>query len=128
MIGVAETGTARYLAERFPGRSLAGKTGTTNDLRDSWFAGFTRRQLSVVWLGRDDNQPVHLSGSSGALRVWADIMARQGFEPFKLSRDASLEWRYIDPQSGGLVPQDCANGVLLPFPKARVPRKRSACP
>ena len=128
LIGVAETGTASYLAERFPGRSLAGKTGTTNDLRDSWFAGFTRRQLAVVWLGRDDNQPVHLSGSSGALRVWADIMARQGFDSFKLSRDASLEWRFIDPQSGVLVAQDCANGVLLPFPKARVPRKKSACP
>jgi penicillin-binding protein 1B len=128
LIGVAETGTARYLAERFGGRSLAGKTGTTNDLRDSWFAGFTRRQLAVVWLGRDDNQPVGLSGSAGALRVWADIMTRQGLESFKLSRDASLEWRYIDPLGGGLLPADCANGVLLPFPKARVPRKRSPCP
>jgi penicillin-binding protein 1B len=128
LIGVAETGTARYLAERFAGRSLAGKTGTTDDLRDSWFAGFTRRQLAVVWLGRDDNRPVNLTGSSGALRVWADIMAEQGFEAFKLSRDASLEWRYIDPESGGILPQSCAHGVLLPFSKAQVPRIRSTCP
>ncbi len=128
LIGVAETGTASYLAQRFPGKTLAGKTGTTNDLRDSWFAGFTRRQLAVVWLGRDDNQPIGLTGSSGALRVWADIMARQGVDSFKLSRDASLEWRTIDPIEGGLVSRDCANGVLLPFPKARVPRERSKCP
>ena len=127
LIGVAETGTARYLAERFPGRSLAGKTGTTDDLRDSWFAGFTRRQLAVVWLGRDDNQPIDLTGSSGALRVWADIMAQQDFEPFKLSRDASLEWRFVDPADGGIVRQTCDNGVLLPFPKAQVPNTRSSC-
>ncbi|HKJ52281.1 MAG TPA: penicillin-binding transpeptidase domain-containing protein, partial [Gammaproteobacteria bacterium] len=127
LIGVAETGTARYLAERFPGRSLAGKTGTTDDLRDSWFAGFTRRQLAVIWLGRDDNQPINLTGSSGALRVWADVMDRQGFEPFKLSRDANLEWRFVDPIDGGIVRQTCDNGVLLPFPKAQVPNTRSAC-
>ena len=128
LIGVAETGTASYLAQRFPGKTLAGKTGTTNDLRDSWFAGFTRRQLAVVWLGRDDNRPIGLTGSSGALRVWSDIMARQGVDSFKLSRDASLEWRTIDPIGGGLVSRDCADGVLLPFPKARVPRERSKCP
>ena len=71
--------------------------------------------------------PVNLSGSSGALRVWADIMAQQGFEPFKLSRDASLEWRFVDPVDGGIVQQTCDNGVLLPFPKAQVPSTRSAC-
>jgi penicillin-binding protein 1B len=128
MIGVAETGTAGYLAERFPGRTLAGKTGTTDDLRDSWFAGFSRRLLTVVWLGRDDNQPIGLSGSTGALRVWADIMQQQGFEDFKLARDASLEWRRINSRQGGLVRQTCTDGVLLPFPKARVPGSKSACP
>ena len=127
MIGVAEAGTASYLAERFPGRTLAGKTGTTDDLRDSWFAGFSRRQLAVVWLGRDDNGPIGLTGSSGALRVWADIMQQQGFDDFKLSRDASLEWRLVNPSTGGLVRQNCTDGVLLPFPKARTPTSRSPC-
>ncbi|MDH3537207.1 MAG: penicillin-binding protein 1B, partial [Gammaproteobacteria bacterium] len=128
MIGVSESGTASYLAQRFPGLTLAGKTGTTNEARDSWFAGFTRRLLNVVWLGRDDNQPVNLTGSSGALRVWADIMELQGIESFKLSRDDSLVWRPINPKDGGLVRQSCTNGVLLPFPKGRVPGFRSACP
>jgi len=127
MIGVTEHGTARYLAERFEGRTLAGKTGTTSDARDSWFAGYSNRLLGVVWLGRDDNGPVNLSGSSGALRVWADIMELQGFEPFKLTRDDSLAWRYVDPANGGLSQQKCANSVLLPVPKDRIPTARSRC-
>lgn len=128
LIGVAESGTASYLRQRFPGRNLAGKTGTTNAARDSWFAGFSQRLLTVVWLGRDDNRPINLTGSSGALRVWSDIMELQGFESFKLSHDGSLEWRPINPVNGGLVRKSCENGVLLPFPKGRLPTKKSACP
>ncbi len=128
MIGVAEQGTARYLAQRFAGKSIAGKTGTTNEARDSWFAGFTSRLLNVVWLGRDDNQPINLTGSSGALRVWADIMQQQGFESFKLIRDDSLEWLPVNPRDGGITQKSCVNSVLLPFPQGRKPRLRSACP
>jgi penicillin-binding protein 1B len=127
MIGVTEEGTARYLAQRFGRQTLAGKTGTTNDARDSWFAGFTQRELTVVWLGKDDNTPINLTGSSGALRVWADIMQRQGFRAFKLDRDDSLEWHYINRFNGGLTKQGCANSVLLPFPQHLVPDARSRC-
>jgi penicillin-binding protein 1B len=105
MIGVAESGTAAYLGKRFDGRKIAAKTGTTNSARDSWFAGFTQRLLSVVWLGRDDNQPINLTGASGALRVWSDIMQQQGFESFRLSRDGSLKWRNVNPLNGGIVQQ-----------------------
>ena len=128
LIGVAETGTAAYLSKRFAGKTLAGKTGTTNEARDSWFAGFSQRLLSVVWLGRDDNKPINLTGSSGALRLWSDIMELQGFESFGLSRDSSLKWRSIHPLQGGIVSQSCANGVLLPFPQGRLPGKKSVCP
>jgi penicillin-binding protein 1B len=127
MIGVSEEGTARYLAERFDGRTLAGKTGSTNDGRDSWFAGFTQRQLTVVWLGRDDNAPIKLTGSSGALRVWADIMQRQGFKSFKLGANDSLEWHYINRFNGGLTQQGCLDSVLLPLPKNFKPDSRSRC-
>ena len=127
MIGVSEQGTARYLAERFGERTLAGKTGTTNDARDSWFVGFSDRLLGVVWLGRDDNAPIHLTGSSGALRVWADIMELQGFDAFKLNSDDNLAWHYIDVLEGGISQQGCANSVLLPLPKDRIPKRRSQC-
>ena len=89
---------------------------------------YPSRLLGGVWLGRDDNRPIGLSGSSGALRVWADVMARQGIESFRLSRDDSLAWRRIDPVDGGWVKQSCANGVLLPFPSGREPKRRSSCP
>jgi len=127
MIGVSEEGTAKYLAQRFKGQTLAGKTGTTNDARDSWFAGFTQRKLAVVWLGKDDNTPINLTGSSGALRVWADIMQKQGFNAFKIDRDESLEWHYINRYNGGLTKRNCNNSVLLPFPENLVPGKRSRC-
>lgn len=127
MIGVSEEGTAKYLAQRFDGHTLAGKTGTTNDARDSWFAGFTQRELTVVWLGNDDNSPINLTGSSGALRVWADIMQKQGFDAFKLDRDDSLEWHYINRFNGGRTKRECANSVLLPFPEQLIPDKRSRC-
>jgi penicillin-binding protein 1B len=127
MIGVGEEGTASYLAQRFGRLTLAGKTGSTDDARDSWFAGFTQRELTVVWLGKDDNSPINLTGSSGALRVWADIMQNHGFSEFKLDRDDSLEWKYVNRFNGRLTKRGCANSVLLPFPQHLVPEKRSRC-
>ncbi len=127
MIGVAEEGTARYLAQRFAGQTLAGKTGTTDDARDSWFAGFSDRLLTVVWLGHDDNRPVGLTGSSGALRVWADVMAQVGFDPLRLGDDPNLEWQYVDRFSGGLSSAGCKDSVLLPFRKGQAPDYRASC-
>jgi penicillin-binding protein 1B len=54
----------------------AGKSGTTNDLRDAWFVGFTPELLTVVWVGMDDNQPVGLSGTQAALPIWTSFMTR----------------------------------------------------
>ena len=54
----------------------AGKTGTTNDLRDAWFVGFTPELLTVVWVGFDDNQPLGLSGAQAALPIWTAFMKR----------------------------------------------------
>jgi len=127
MLGVVEEGTAKYINGRFKGMSLAGKTGTTNDTRDSWFSGFSNRLLGVVWLGNDDNKPTQLTGSSGALRVWADIMGQQKLKPFKISRNTTLEWHYINRKNGLLTQQHCVNSVLLPFVISQVPSRRSVC-
>ncbi len=127
LIGVAEEGTAEYLKQRFGEKTLAGKTGTTNDTRDSWFSGFTDRLLTVVWLGRDDNKPTNLTGSSGALRVWADIMAAKGFDSFKLTYDDHLVWRHVNRFNGMLSRNDCRDSVLLPFRKDQIPGKQSSC-
>ena len=54
----------------------AGKSGTTNDLRDAWFVGFTPELLTVVWVGLDDNQALGLSGAQAALPIWTQFMTR----------------------------------------------------
>ena len=74
-------GLKRIVPEQLP---LAGKTGTTNDLRDSWFAGFGDDLTGVVWLGRDDNQPARFTGASGALQIWGNIVKRQGIRRIEL--------------------------------------------
>ncbi len=65
--GVVREGTARALANYLPSElAIAGKTGTTDDFRDAWFAGFTGDRVAVVWVGYDDNSTTRYTGSSGA--------------------------------------------------------------
>ena len=79
---VVRQGTAKWLGERLPkGLTMAGKTGTTDDMCDSWFAGFSGDKVAVVWVGRDDHKPMGLAGGTGALRVWADFMLAIPNEP-----------------------------------------------
>lgn len=127
LIGVTEEGTARYLKTRYTQKTFAGKTGTTNDLRDSWFAGFSNRYVSVVWLGDDDNDPINLTGSSGALRVWADIMQQMDDHSLKLGADPELEWSYVDKIDGGISSENCKDSVLLPFYRNTQPDFSSDC-
>jgi len=79
---VVRQGTAKWLGARLPeGVTMAGKTGTTDDMRDSWFAGFSGDKVAVVWVGRDDYKPMGLAGGSGALRVWGEFMLAMPNEP-----------------------------------------------
>ena len=72
---VVRSGTGRPLAGFVPSEvGVAGKTGTTDGLRDSWFAAFTGDMVAVAWVGWDDNKPTGLSGAAGALRVWGELM------------------------------------------------------
>ena len=79
-------GTGRSLYNIIPDKlPLAGKTGTTNDLRDSWFVGFGDDVMGVVWLGRDDNQSTLYTGASGAMKIWGNIVKRQNMKRIELS-------------------------------------------
>lgn len=93
----------------------AGKTGTSNDQRDSWFAGYTGTHLAVVWLGTDDNHDTGLYGATGAMRVWADLFARLPSKPLQidLREDPRLAW--VDPQGQTLTDAGCAGARQLPF-------------
>jgi penicillin-binding protein 1B len=87
----------------------AGKTGTTNDLRDAWFVGFTPRLLTVVWVGFDDNQPVGLSGAQAALPIWTRFMTRAlaGQQSLPFEAPEGISFVDIDPESGKLAMPEC---------------------
>ncbi|MCO7227345.1 penicillin-binding protein 1B [Pleionea sp. CnH1-48] len=90
---VVRRGTAKSLHWRLPQLNLAGKTGTTNDTKDSWFAGMSENFLSVVWVGRDDNKSTGLTGATGAMKVWGDLIAEVEQEALILQPPGAIEWR-----------------------------------
>ncbi|HKK16590.1 MAG TPA: transglycosylase domain-containing protein, partial [Gammaproteobacteria bacterium] len=111
---VVQSGTARSLAARMPSyMPLAGKTGTTNDLRDSWFAGFGDNLLGVVWMGRDDNKPAGLTGSSGALQLWTDIMQTIKPQPLTLIPPDGVSMLAF--KDGQRVAEGCPGAREYPF-------------
>lgn len=125
---VTRSGTARSLGWRLPeALPVAGKTGTTGDLRDAWFAGFSGDLVGVVWVGRDDNGPTGLSGSSGALPVWADVMARASRQGLAPSRPDGVVWVPVDPATGLRAGEGCDPVRWMPFLNGSVPAERAPC-
>ena len=90
------SGTGRPLIRDGLGRlSPAGKTGTSNDGRDSWFAGYTGDHLAVVWVGNDQNKETGLYGATGGMRVWSDIFARLPSAPLRIAGEG-LDWQWVE--------------------------------
>lgn len=114
----------RYLPESF---QVAGKTGTTNDGRDSWFAGFSGDLLAVSWIGRDDNGGTGLTGSTGALRVWGHFMSRASKQSLSYRMPDRMQTHWIDSETGFLTGEGCPNARLMPFIEGSEPRQRSNC-
>lgn len=113
---VIAEGTGHALSRRLPtAMPLAGKTGTTNDLRDSWFAGYGGDSLAVVWLGRDDNRSAGLTGASGAMQVWADLMQAIRVKPIAMQAPADIIWRWVKPETGVQTDAQCQGARRLPF-------------
>ena len=120
--GVLSEGTGRRARTILPrGQTLAGKTGTTDGLRDSWFAGYGADRTAVVWIGRDDNRPVNLSGASGALEVWARLMRAIGAESVPEAAPTDVEWHWVTRGDGRRTEPACTGAVRLPFIAGRVP-------
>ena len=105
-----------------PGRFYAGKTGTSDGLRDSWFAGFSSEYNGVVWLGRDDNKPTPFTGSSGALQVWGNIMeALGGGSDLPVASSSEIIWTTVDITGIDGVKGDGYTSTRLPFIKGTEP-------
>ena len=115
---VTTSGTAGSLQHLLPaGLRVAGKTGTTDDLRDSWFAGFSGTHVAVAWVGRDDNKSTGLTGASGALGVWAAAMASISTSSLQPQAPENVDRYYADIDAGTIYNQQCASArqTLLPF-------------
>ena len=125
---VAREGTARYAYSVLPRNlNIAGKTGTSNGQRDSWFAGFAGNRLAVVWVGRDDNSSLPFTGSGGALRVWTDFMRREQPEPFYATRPEGVEYVWIDTATGLRSDERCEGSQQLPFIIGTAPQRSVDC-
>ncbi len=125
---VTEYGTAAAIGNSsLASLNVAGKTGTSDRQRDSWFSGFTGDRLAVTWMGRDDNQPTHLWGATGALRVWMKLFEKMPSAPLTTSIGDGLQYAWIDPATGqGSLPQ-CDGARQYPFIDGYAPTVQNHC-
>ncbi len=125
---VLREGTGRSVYNSFPeSLPLAGKTGTTNDQRDSWFAGFSGEHLAVVWVGKDDNSKTPLSGASGALQVWADLMRQLPTQGVNQLAPEGVSFDWIDAATGLLSAEQCEGAMWLPLHNDYKPKESAEC-
>ena len=129
--GLQETmraGTGKSIYRKLPeSLALAGKTGTSNDQRDSWFAGFSGQHLGVVWLGRDDNGATPLTGATGALQVWGEIFAGLPTRGLDIMPADEVDYLWVDGETGRLSAQNCKGARLMPFLKMSRPTEKANC-
>ncbi|WP_314721818.1 penicillin-binding protein 1B [Haemophilus pittmaniae] len=105
-----ERGTARSLQNDYADLHLAGKTGTTNDARDTWFVGIDGKHVSTIWLGRDDNGETKLTGASGALQIYKDYLSRTNIEKLQPAKPDDVKWVGITAHGSW----DCSNWRVIP--------------
>ena len=123
---VIDTGTGKSAREAGLEGPAAGKTGTTDDTRDAWFIGFTSDVVAGVWVGRDDHQPIGLTGAQAALPIWTDFVRAaspggQTATAFPVPDD--IVWRDVDPASGLLATTSCPESRHEPFLVGTEPRE-----
>lgn len=111
---VVNTGTATRLGNAFPGVGLAGKTGTSNDSRDSWFAGFDERNVAAIWVGRDDNGKTSLYGSSGAMAVYLAFLKERPPISLRSIPVSGVVKGFFDRDTGVAKESTCSNVDALP--------------
>ena len=108
-----ESGTGRRLvADGLGGLAAAGKTGTSNDSRDSWFAGYTGDHLAVVWIGNDDNEPTGLYGSTGAMRAWSQLFGKLPSSTLEAGEEG-IDWRSV--VGSNVTDADCPGARRFAF-------------
>lgn len=121
---VVVQGTGKRLARTFNTTKIAAKTGTSDDQRDAWFAGFDDRHLGVIWVGRDDNKSMPFTGASGALPIWQSIFKQAGLEP--LTPLVDMDWAWVNSY-GLTVGEGCGGIREMPFMPGSLAGNEDAC-
>jgi len=105
---------------------IAGKTGTSNDGRDSWFAGYSGDHLAVVWVGNDENKTTGLYGATGAMRVWSSLFSKLPTQPLTVS-DKGIEWAWLDGTDYATTEENCPNARHAAFVSGYLPKDHKTC-
>lgn len=121
------SGTGRQLlADGLGHLQAAGKTGTSNDSRDSWFAGYTGSHLAVVWVGNDRNEATGLYGATGAMRVWSALFRKLPSAPLQVDGEG-LEWAWVDREEFATTENDCPGALRVAFVAGYLPPYHRGC-
>ena len=126
------SGTARGFSSRVIEKwKTGGKTGTSDDQRDSWFVGYAGNYLMVVWLGFDDNRKSPLTGRTGALQVWKNFMSRLDPIAYEVRKPSRIRYEWVDEKDGLLSGERCKGSILIPFVEGTepemIPQNRKKC-
>ena len=121
-------GTAHSIGDSDLARlDAAGKTGTSNDMRDSWFAGYTGQHLAVFWMGRDENKPTVLFGATGALRAWRELFEKLPTKPLSTTPAPGLELAWINPADGKQTQPSCQGARQFEVVSGSLPADSDGC-
>ncbi|WP_141729314.1 penicillin-binding protein 1B [Glaciecola punicea] len=115
---VTTHGTARRIKAEFPNINMAGKTGTTDDYRDSWFSGFDRNLVTTVWLGNDNNTPINMSGATGALPIFIALQKQQSPKTLVRRFPRSLTIAHFNQVTGEQTLPGCPDVISVPAIKS----------
>lgn len=126
------SGTARGFSSRVIEKwKTGGKTGTSDDQRDSWFVGYAGNYLMLVWLGFDDNRKSPLTGRTGALQVWKNFMSRLDPIAYEVRKPSRIRYEWVDEKDGLLSGESCKGSILIPFVEGTepemIPQNRKKC-
>jgi penicillin-binding protein 1B len=127
---VIERGTGRAARAVLPADLVVvGKSGSTQDLRDSWFAGFSGSHLEVVWVGYDDNHPTGFTGAAAALSVWSRVLAGLGTTSWSAATPESLTAVSIDYLTGLQLEAGCkdSDAIRIAVPVSTQLTKKPGC-
>ncbi|MGA9573611.1 MAG: penicillin-binding protein 1B, partial [Lysobacterales bacterium] len=125
---VVEEGTAQSLHALLGNDTvIAGKTGTTNERRDSWFVGYTRDRVAVAWVGLDDNRPAGVTGANAAMRVWAGLFRTVPIEAVDLRMPDGANFVWVDKWQQALTDPSCRGAMQIPFIEGSEPQESTGC-